>query len=78
MCNYLKVVNKQNKKQFKNMAITGTVNCQCSHVFILSSVDLLHADVEEKGCPEGDRGRVQVVQVTAPSRTARNTKDTGE
>jgi hypothetical protein len=34
--------------------------------------------VEEKGCPEGDRGRVQVVQVTAPSRTARNTKDTGE
>ena len=22
------------------MAITGTVNCQCNHVFILSSVDL--------------------------------------
>ncbi|KAK7029348.1 hypothetical protein R3P38DRAFT_2934972 [Favolaschia claudopus] len=26
------------------MAITGTVNCQCSHVFILSSVDLPHAE----------------------------------
>ncbi|KAJ7460424.1 hypothetical protein B0H11DRAFT_1924017 [Mycena galericulata] len=25
-CNYLKVVNKQDKKKFKNMAITGTVN----------------------------------------------------
>ncbi|KAJ7811336.1 hypothetical protein B0H14DRAFT_2606597 [Mycena olivaceomarginata] len=43
-CNYLKVVNKQDKKKFKNMAITGTVNCQCSHVFILSSVDLPHAE----------------------------------
>ncbi|KAJ7436964.1 hypothetical protein B0H11DRAFT_1754208 [Mycena galericulata] len=39
-CNYLKAVNKQDKKKFKNMAITGTVNCQCSHVFILTSVDL--------------------------------------
>ncbi|KAF8157650.1 hypothetical protein K438DRAFT_2073948 [Mycena galopus ATCC 62051] len=39
-CNYLNVVNKQDKKKFKNMAVTGTVNCQCSHVFILSSVDL--------------------------------------
>ncbi|KAJ6479795.1 hypothetical protein C8R45DRAFT_1101241 [Mycena sanguinolenta] len=43
-CNYLKVVNKQDKKKFKNMAITGTVNCQCSHVFILASVDLPHAE----------------------------------
>ncbi|KAJ7799140.1 hypothetical protein B0H14DRAFT_2904257 [Mycena olivaceomarginata] len=39
-CNYLNVVNKQDKKKFKNMAVTGTVNCQCSHVFILSSIDL--------------------------------------
>ncbi|KAJ7256582.1 hypothetical protein C8J57DRAFT_1235441 [Mycena rebaudengoi] len=38
------VVNKQDKKKFKNMAITGTVNCQCSHVFILSCVDLPHAE----------------------------------
>ncbi|KAJ7724162.1 hypothetical protein B0H14DRAFT_2281132, partial [Mycena olivaceomarginata] len=38
-CNYLKVVNKQDKRKFKNMAVTGTVNCQCSHVFILSCVD---------------------------------------
>ncbi|KAJ7852712.1 hypothetical protein B0H13DRAFT_1904487 [Mycena leptocephala] len=43
-CNYLEVVNKQDKKKFKNMAITGTVNCQCSHVFILSCVDLPHAE----------------------------------
>ncbi|KAJ7069033.1 hypothetical protein B0H15DRAFT_925884 [Mycena belliarum] len=43
-CNYLKVVNKQNKKKFKNMAITGTVNCQCSHVFILSCVDLQYGE----------------------------------
>ncbi|KAJ6570009.1 hypothetical protein B0H10DRAFT_1964849 [Mycena sp. CBHHK59/15] len=27
-CNYLKAVNKQDKKKFKNMAITGTINCQ--------------------------------------------------
>ncbi|KAJ7304705.1 hypothetical protein DFH08DRAFT_825282 [Mycena albidolilacea] len=38
------VVNKQDKKKFKNMAITGTVNCQCRHVFILSSVDLHHGE----------------------------------
>ncbi|KAJ7261662.1 hypothetical protein C8J57DRAFT_1232508 [Mycena rebaudengoi] len=43
-CNYLKAVNKQDKKKFKNMAITGTVNCQCSHVFILSCVDLYHGE----------------------------------
>ncbi|KAJ6484788.1 hypothetical protein C8R45DRAFT_1075191 [Mycena sanguinolenta] len=39
-CNYLNAVNKQDKKKFKDMAVTGTVNCQCSHVFILSCVDL--------------------------------------
>ncbi|KAJ7198232.1 hypothetical protein C8J57DRAFT_1262468 [Mycena rebaudengoi] len=43
-CTYLKAVNKQDKKKFKNMAITGTVNCQCSHVFILSCVDLYHGE----------------------------------
>ncbi|KAJ7116742.1 hypothetical protein C8R46DRAFT_1170407 [Mycena filopes] len=43
-CNYLKVVNKQDKKKFKNMALTGTVNCQCSHVFILTCVDLPHSE----------------------------------
>ncbi|KAJ7113877.1 hypothetical protein C8R44DRAFT_630668 [Mycena epipterygia] len=43
-CNYLKAVNKQDKKKFKNMAITGTVNCQCSHVFILSCVDLYYGE----------------------------------
>ncbi|KAJ7243463.1 hypothetical protein C8J57DRAFT_1243408 [Mycena rebaudengoi] len=43
-CNYLNVANKQNKKKFKNMAITGTVNCQCSHVFILSCVDLHYGE----------------------------------
>jgi hypothetical protein len=39
-CNYLKVVNKQDKKKFKNMAITGTVNVQCSHVSNMSCADL--------------------------------------
>ncbi|KAJ7449748.1 hypothetical protein B0H11DRAFT_1743513, partial [Mycena galericulata] len=39
-CNYLKAVNNQDKKKFKNMEITGIVNVQCSHVFIKASVDL--------------------------------------
>ncbi|KAJ7710854.1 hypothetical protein B0H17DRAFT_914216 [Mycena rosella] len=39
-CNYLKAVNNQDKKKFKNMEITGIVNTQCSHVFIQASVDL--------------------------------------
>ncbi|KAK1221214.1 hypothetical protein PQX77_015973 [Marasmius sp. AFHP31] len=39
-CNYLKVVNNQDKKKFKNMAVTGIVGVQCSHVFMLSAVDL--------------------------------------
>ncbi|KAJ7067568.1 hypothetical protein C8F01DRAFT_1342702 [Mycena amicta] len=43
-CNYLSVVNKQDKKKFKNMAITGTINVQCSHVYILATVDLHHGE----------------------------------
>ncbi|KAJ7213665.1 hypothetical protein C8J57DRAFT_1029924, partial [Mycena rebaudengoi] len=39
-CNYLKAVNNQDKKKFKNMAITGIVNTQCSHVFVKASVDM--------------------------------------
>ncbi|KAF8135240.1 hypothetical protein K438DRAFT_1640334, partial [Mycena galopus ATCC 62051] len=39
-CNYLKAVNNQDKKKFKNMEITGIVNVQCSHVFVKASVDL--------------------------------------
>ncbi|KAJ3493118.1 hypothetical protein NLJ89_g11089 [Agrocybe chaxingu] len=39
-CSYLNAVNKQNRKKFKNMDITGIVNIQCSHVFVKSSVDL--------------------------------------
>ncbi|KAL0068273.1 hypothetical protein AAF712_004660 [Marasmius tenuissimus] len=39
-CNYLKVVNNQDKKKFKNMSVTGIVGVQCSHVFMLSAVDL--------------------------------------
>ncbi|KAK7006975.1 hypothetical protein R3P38DRAFT_2554914 [Favolaschia claudopus] len=48
-CNYLKAVNKQDKKKFKNMAITGTANAQCSHVFILSSVDLHYGEKFSNG-----------------------------
>jgi hypothetical protein len=39
-CNHLAAINKQNRKKFKNMDVTGIVNIQCSHVFIKSSVDL--------------------------------------
>ena len=40
MCSFLKVVNKQNQKKFKNMDIPGVVSIQCSHVFIKAMVDL--------------------------------------
>ncbi|KAJ8083264.1 hypothetical protein PM082_009136 [Marasmius tenuissimus] len=40
-CNYLKVVNNQDKKKFKNMSMTGIVGVQCSHVFMLSAMDLM-------------------------------------
>ncbi|KAF8189420.1 hypothetical protein K438DRAFT_1763643 [Mycena galopus ATCC 62051] len=36
-CNYLKAVNNQDKKKFKNMEITGIVNVQCSHLFVKAS-----------------------------------------
>ncbi|KAF8189627.1 hypothetical protein K438DRAFT_2019047 [Mycena galopus ATCC 62051] len=39
-CNYLKAVNNQDKKKFKNMEVTGVVNSQCSHVFVKATVDL--------------------------------------
>ncbi|KAL0564085.1 hypothetical protein V5O48_017971 [Marasmius crinis-equi] len=40
VCGHLKVVNKQNKVKFKNMDISGIVNCQCCHVFIRTSANL--------------------------------------
>ncbi|TFK35116.1 hypothetical protein BDQ12DRAFT_726248 [Crucibulum laeve] len=39
-CSHLNALNKQDRKKFKNMDITGVVNLQCSHVFIKASVDL--------------------------------------
>ncbi|KAJ7501520.1 hypothetical protein B0H11DRAFT_2224403 [Mycena galericulata] len=39
-CTYLKAVNRQDKKKFKNMDVTGTINIQCSHVFVLATVDM--------------------------------------
>ncbi|KAF9030929.1 hypothetical protein BJ165DRAFT_1358497 [Panaeolus papilionaceus] len=39
-CTFLNAAEKQDRKKFKNMDITGIVNIQCSHVFIKSSVDL--------------------------------------
>ncbi|KAE9384435.1 hypothetical protein BT96DRAFT_892463 [Gymnopus androsaceus JB14] len=39
-CNYLNIVNNQNKKKFKNMRYSGVVNIACSHVIISSSVNL--------------------------------------
>ncbi|KAK1215224.1 hypothetical protein PQX77_022175 [Marasmius sp. AFHP31] len=40
VCGHLKVINKQNKVKFKNMDISGIVNCQCCHIFIRSSSNL--------------------------------------
>jgi CxC2 like cysteine cluster associated with KDZ transposases/Kyakuja-Dileera-Zisupton transposase len=39
-CAFLKAVNKQDKKKFLGCDISGVVNVQCPHVFVLSSVDL--------------------------------------
>ncbi|KAJ6607969.1 hypothetical protein B0H10DRAFT_2304322 [Mycena sp. CBHHK59/15] len=43
-CTYLKAVNRQDKKKFKNMDVTGTINAQCSHVFVVATVDLHHSE----------------------------------
>ncbi|KAJ7669584.1 hypothetical protein B0H17DRAFT_1183859 [Mycena rosella] len=43
-CNYLKAVNNQDRKKFKNMEITGIVNTQCSHVFVKASVDMQYGE----------------------------------
>jgi hypothetical protein len=39
-CDHLSALNKQDRKKFRNMDITGIVCVQCSHVFIKSTVDL--------------------------------------
>ncbi|KAH6894792.1 hypothetical protein BKA70DRAFT_1117388 [Coprinopsis sp. MPI-PUGE-AT-0042] len=39
-CAFLKAANKQDKKKFIGCDISGVLNIQCPHVFILSSVDL--------------------------------------
>ncbi|KAF8966729.1 hypothetical protein BDZ97DRAFT_1756333 [Flammula alnicola] len=40
-CGHLEVLRKQNAvKKFKNMAVSGSANGQCGHVFVKSSVDL--------------------------------------
>jgi Kyakuja-Dileera-Zisupton transposase len=39
-CTFLKAANKQDKKKFIGCDISGVLNIQCPHVFILSSVDL--------------------------------------
>ncbi|TEB31109.1 hypothetical protein FA13DRAFT_1754893 [Coprinellus micaceus] len=39
-CTHLNAADKQDRKKFKNMDITGVVSVQCSHVFIKSMVDL--------------------------------------
>ncbi|KAJ7339721.1 hypothetical protein DFH08DRAFT_1013175 [Mycena albidolilacea] len=43
-CTYLKAVNRQDKKKFKNMDVTGTINAQCSHVFVVATVDMHHSE----------------------------------
>jgi hypothetical protein len=39
-CSYLNAVNKQDLKKFKGMDVTGVLNIQCAHCFILASADL--------------------------------------
>ncbi|KIK67638.1 hypothetical protein GYMLUDRAFT_237862 [Collybiopsis luxurians FD-317 M1] len=39
-CNYLNIVNNQNKKKFRNMLYSGVVNVGCSHCLILASMNL--------------------------------------
>ncbi|KAK1221248.1 hypothetical protein PQX77_015947 [Marasmius sp. AFHP31] len=40
VCGHLNTINKQNKTKFKNMDISGIVNCQCCHIFVRSSANL--------------------------------------
>ncbi|KAJ8088246.1 hypothetical protein PM082_022318, partial [Marasmius tenuissimus] len=40
VCGHLKTINKQDKVKFKNMDISGIVNCQCCHIFIRSTANL--------------------------------------
>ncbi|KAF8074505.1 hypothetical protein FPV67DRAFT_1725303 [Lyophyllum atratum] len=43
-CNYLNAMNKQDRKKFKNMDVTGIVNIQCPHVFVEASVDMQYGE----------------------------------
>ncbi|KAJ7711700.1 hypothetical protein B0H16DRAFT_1744912 [Mycena metata] len=43
-CTYLKAVNRQDKKKFKHQDVTGTINGQCSHVFVVATVDMYHSE----------------------------------
>ncbi|KAK1223873.1 hypothetical protein PQX77_013239 [Marasmius sp. AFHP31] len=40
VCGHLNTINKQNKTKFKNMDISGIMNCQCCHIFVHSSANL--------------------------------------
>ncbi|KAL0071315.1 hypothetical protein AAF712_001171 [Marasmius tenuissimus] len=44
VCGHLNTISKQNKVKFKNMDISGIVNCQCCHVFIRTSANLKCAE----------------------------------
>ncbi|KAJ2911567.1 hypothetical protein MD484_g8844, partial [Candolleomyces efflorescens] len=39
-CTHLNAAEKQDRKKFKNMNITGIINIQCLHVFVKSTVDM--------------------------------------
>lgn len=39
-CAHLNAVNMQDKLKFKNCDITGVINAECHHIYILSMVDL--------------------------------------
>ncbi|TEB21039.1 hypothetical protein FA13DRAFT_1834789 [Coprinellus micaceus] len=43
-CSYLNAINKQEKKKFIGTDISGILNIQCSHVFVVSTVDLQYGE----------------------------------
>ncbi|TEB34483.1 hypothetical protein FA13DRAFT_1788912 [Coprinellus micaceus] len=43
-CSYLNAINKQEKKKFVGTDISGILNIQCSHVFVVSTVDLQYGE----------------------------------
>jgi hypothetical protein len=44
VCTFLNAVNEQDQKKFVRNDETGLINVQCSHVMVLSSVDMYRGE----------------------------------